>query len=449
MQNNDKNISAKTLSESNSSQKMNNSGMINPLQNEGPLPVVQKIGITPPYPNEPKKTAQEWKAAFYEAKKEIQELRDLISALQPRQSYSPVNSEAEEELVTKETAWLLPKNKKRKALSSPEKVEDSPEPKSKTHTKVIKVHKPPPVVLSNVNNFNELNQTLKTKNFNYKTNLLNNNQLKINVDNENEYRDLTKFMNETNLEWHTYENKQTRPIRLMAKNLHPTCDPEEIKADLLNKGFKILEVVNKIKKNKNNGKEYIIPLPLFMLTFENTEDIKKLYEIRYICHMRVKIEAIRNNKMIPQCKRCQKYGHTQKFCKHTPTCVKCAGQHITVVCTKPRNDPPKCTNCAEAHPANYRGCIIAKELQKRRNDLNKPKKMQNFQRRTFSSKKATGEVSYAEAARSSNPQPAPVQKEQPSLMQMMQDMMNMMNRLSTRLDSLEARSTGAIPRRPN
>jgi hypothetical protein len=428
------------------SQQTNNADTINPLQNMGLSSVAQKNGSTLPYPKEPKKTAEEWKAAFYEAKKEIQELRNLISALQPRQSYSPVNSEAEEELVTKETAWLLPKNKKRKAVNSPEKVEDSPE--SKTNTKVIKVVKPPPVVLSNVKNFNEFNQTLKTKNFNYKTNLMNNNQLKINVDNELEYRNLTKFMNETDLEWHTYENKQTRPIRVMARYLHPTCDPEEIKVDLVNKGFKIIEVVNKIKKTRDNGKENIIPLPLFMLTFDNTEDIKKIHEIQYICHMRVKIEAIRNNKMIPQCKRCQRYGHTHKFCKHTPTCVKCAGEHLTAVCTKPRDNPPKCSNCAEAHPANYRGCLIAKELQKRRNNLNKPKNMQNFQMRTFSSKKVTGEISYAEAAQSSKPQPAPVQKES-SLMQMMQNMMNMMNKFSNRLDSLEARSTGAIPRRPN
>lgn len=43
-----------------------------------------------------------------------------------RQSYSPINSDEEEELVNKETAWLLPKTykkrqaKKRKATSSPE-----------------------------------------------------------------------------------------------------------------------------------------------------------------------------------------------------------------------------------------------------------------------------------------------------------------------------------------
>jgi stalled ribosome alternative rescue factor ArfA len=28
---------------------------------------------------------------------------------------------------------------------------------------------------------------------------------------------------------------------------------------------------------------------------------------------------------------------------------------------------PKCVNCGEGHPVNYRGCIVAKELQKIKN----------------------------------------------------------------------------------
>lgn len=38
-------------------------------------------------------------------------------------------------------------------------------------------------------------------------------------------------------------------------------------------------VVNKIKKSKENSREVIIPLPLFMLTFQIMEDIKKIDEI--------------------------------------------------------------------------------------------------------------------------------------------------------------------------
>lgn len=110
-----------------------------------------------------------------------------------------------------------------------------------------------------------------------------------------------------------------------------------------------------------------------MLSFDHTEEIKKIYQIEYLQHMRVKIEALRNSKSIPQCKRCQSFGHTQKFCQRQAKCVKCAGNHMTAECNKNENFKPVCANCNEAHPANYRGCLVAKELQKRRLNKNKPK----------------------------------------------------------------------------
>ena len=36
-------------------------------------------------------------------------------------------------------------------------------------------------------------------------------------------------------------------------------------------------------------------------------------------------------------------------------------------CAKTQSEKPKCVNCGDEHPANYRGCLVAKELQKLRN----------------------------------------------------------------------------------
>ena len=51
--------------------------------------------------------------------------------------------------------------------------------------------------------------------------------------------------------------------------------------------------------------------------------------------------------------------------------MKCVGKHCTAEYTKQKDTPPKCVNCGEAHPANYRGCIVIKELQKIRNKTRK------------------------------------------------------------------------------
>lgn len=397
----------------------------------------------------PEDTISRLQAQLNSAYNEIRRLQEEIKKLQPRVSYSPANSEEEEEIVAKETAWILEKNKKRKrkTMESPETPKTSPINKSKrTKENVKKSAKPPPVILSNVENYIEISQKLKSKDLKFNTSMMNNNQLKINVDTEMEYRELTKLLKESKLEWHTYENKQTRPIRVMARNLHPTCKSEEIKEELLNRGYKVLEVVNKIRKTKVDGKEKIIHLPLFMLTFDRSEDIKKIFDIQYLCHMKIKIEALRSNKLIPQCKRCQRYGHTHKYCQHGPICVKCAGNHRTIDCQQERDVPAKCSNCAEAHPASYRGCLVARELQIRRNNLISERRPKKPQPRTFTANKINSEMSFAQAVKANK---TLVQNDDSSMVQMMQNMMDMMKIVMDRLDRLEARNPGTIPQRTN
>jgi hypothetical protein len=83
---------------------------------------------------------------------------------------------------------------------------------------------------------------------------------------------------------------------------------------------------------------------------------------------KVEIEALKMSTLIPQCKRCQAFGHTQKYCNKECRCVKCAGKHQTKDCKKTAEEKPKCIHCGEDHPASYRGCTIAIELQKIRNN---------------------------------------------------------------------------------
>lgn len=144
-----------------------------------------------------------------------------------------------------------------------------------------------------------------------------------------------------------------------------------------------------------------------MLTLSNDEDIKTVFGIEYLYHMKVKIEAIRSSKLIPQCKKCQRYGHTQKFCAREPKCVKYADYHLTVNCRRPVDAKPGCSNCGKGHPANYRGCEVAKELQKGRDMTTKTKLP-----RQFTSTRTSGAMSYAQATQGSFSQPKQNQNEQ-------------------------------------
>lgn len=387
-------------------------------------------------------------------RKENQELKKTIATLQLGKSYSPENSDEEEKLVAEETAWIVQKNKtnrnkKRKATESPEKENCRQSPKQPA----VKQQRPPPVIVSNVNNYAELESEVKDKISNFKTTMMNNNQIKFNVSTESDYRAITKLMNEKSAEWHTYENKQTRPIRVMARNLHHSCRPEEIKDELEQRGFKVIEVVNKYKKaTDKNGKVIITRLPLFMLTFSSEEDIKKIFKIEFICHMKVKIEAVRSSKLVPQCKKCQRYGHTQKFCARAPKCVKCAGDHLTATCQKPIKAKPQCSNCGKDHPASYRGCEVAKELQKRRDLAMKPRNTQIRQPREFTSALTTEGRTYSQATQITQQN----QNEQQPLLHMIQTLLTKfeaqeraMNSISERVTRIENINNGAVARKSN
>jgi hypothetical protein len=68
----------------------------------------------------------------------------------------------------------------------------------------------------------------------------------------------------------------------------------------------------------------------------------------------VKFEPPRPKWTIPQCSKCQRYGHTQAYCYHSPWCVKCTGNLLTKHCPrKERLEHVKCALCDGNHPANY------------------------------------------------------------------------------------------------
>ena len=48
--------------------------------------------------------------------------------------------------------------------------------------------------------------------------------------------------------------------------------------------------------------------------------------------VQVRFEPPRTKRNIPHCGKCQRYGHTQAYCYHSPRCVKCAGNHTTKHC---------------------------------------------------------------------------------------------------------------------
>lgn len=268
--------------------------------------------------------------------------------------------ETDEEELERETNWILNKSKKKN-----KNVNETTAGATISAKEPIQAP-PPPINIINISDFTVIQEILKdiSKN-NYRITALNNDIFKLNVTDPVTFRTVSNKLNEKQIQWYTYENKNERPIRIMIRGLHNSCKPDDIVDDLKEQNFGVIEVVNIIKKSNTNERKERRSLPLFMASFSNKESVDSIYGIKYILNTKVKIEALKkNNLIIPQCKRCQGFNHTQKYCSREPRCVSCAGKHITAQCTVQKSVPPLCVNCKGQHPANYRGCEVAKELQR-------------------------------------------------------------------------------------
>lgn len=327
----------------------------------------------------------------------------------------PIEYTTDEEELARETGWIRQKSRKKRKLNTspaqPTQLTQNEHGRdvNRGNEKVPKTSLPPPIVVDGIQNYQKffdfLCESQSADTFTIK--MMNGDTVKVNAKNEESYRAISKALSDNNCLWHSYENKQERPIRVMAKKLHFTCIPERVVEDLRCKGYKILEAVNKLSwKTKE-------PLNMFMLSFSNDEETNKIFNIKHILGCNVEIQPVKSTKLVPQCKRCQAYGHTQKYCSKEPRCVKCTGKHLTKDCRKPQEEKPKCVHCGAPHPANYRGCIVAKEIQQirlkktkggnlnpqqsapaRRDDASKSKPSRNVMQTT------TKNVSYAQATSS-------------------------------------------------
>jgi hypothetical protein len=84
--------------------------------------------------------------------------------------------------------------------------------------------------------------------------------------------------------------------------------------------------------------------------------VSKVRSLTELCGLRVSVETYVSPKGPLQCKRCQRFGHTQRNCGYAPRCVACGGSHLSGGCATPR-EQPQCCGCRGNHTVNYRGCI--------------------------------------------------------------------------------------------
>lgn len=218
---------------------------------------------------------------------------------------------------------------------------------------------PPPIFVRGVINYlevcKEINELIGMDNFFCKAST---DRLKIQTANPESYRALVHYLKDQDAQFHTYQLREDKPIRVVLRNLHPSTDVNIIKEELGLRMFEVRNVTNVLHKVTKN------PLPLFFVDLEPSIKSKEIFQLSSFLHTRVKVEEPYKAKTISQCNNCQDYGHTKTYCSYPPRCVRCGDDHKSPDCPNQRTDPPKCALCSGNHPASYKGCSVYKDLQR-------------------------------------------------------------------------------------
>ena len=218
-------------------------------------------------------------------------------------------------------------------LETTEDSKDTTEAVNRQHTQ--RIPPPPPIFIDDVIDIHTMTKTIEKdiSKEDYKLNI-SNIRVKILPTYSDANRKLTKLLKTLNANFHTYQLKLERPFHVVLRNIRHSIDLDELKFELSKRGHEVTNISNKRHRITKN------PLSLFFIDIKKSNN-KQIYNINRLMNSIVKIEPPFVKKEIVQCKRCQRYGHTQKYCNHNFRCVKCAGSHSTDQCTKSPENPAK------------------------------------------------------------------------------------------------------------
>jgi hypothetical protein len=156
--------------------------------------------------------------------------------------------------------------------------------------------------------------------------------------------------------FHTYKPKYERNYKVVLKNMHFSINTADIQTEIEKLGHTVINIYIKHHLTK-------LPLPMFYVDLKSATNNKDIFNVEYLHQCKVKFGPPKQKRNIAQCANCQRYGHTKNYCHLKPRCVKCAGSHSTTQCTsKERSSGVRCVG---NHPANYKGCMVYKDLQQK------------------------------------------------------------------------------------
>lgn len=155
------------------------------------------------------------------------------------------------------------------------------------------------------------------------------------------YRKVVKALKEKDASFHTYQFKKDKRYKIILRGICLKTNINDITYCHLTKKVKSQSSINDIVQYNTKT-----PLPLFFIELEPNDNNKEIFQINRLLNIVISVESPRTKREIPQCIRCQEYGHTNNYCNKTPVCVKYAKYHLTTDCShQGKIENAKCFNC--------------------------------------------------------------------------------------------------------
>ncbi|GBO13820.1 hypothetical protein AVEN_210902-1 [Araneus ventricosus] len=148
------------------------------------------------------------------------------------------------------------------------------------------------------------------------------------------------------------EPPESRPIKIVIKNLPPDHNKDRIVRDLEDSEYKVIRI--------NQLRNYRLKtlLPIFLVELAKTPNVNNIFQVEKINNFNVKIEHYRKKQRATMYYKCSDFFHSARNCRCKPRCIKCNGTHETRMCSiKTKIENPVCINCKEnGHLASWKGC---------------------------------------------------------------------------------------------
>lgn len=179
------------------------------------------------------------------------------------------------------------------------------------------------------------------------------NHIQMLTDSEDDFRRIQKYLSENHVPLRSINLKEEKPVKFILYGLPAITDKEDIENALRSVDIEPLFVA--YMSERVNGIK--TPMSKFVLTLKNTPAlVEKLDSLKKINRLDVSFETYTPTG-VPQCYRCQRFGHSSLTCNLTPRCLKCSGPHRAKDCNV-QKEYFKCANCMGNHTANYKGCPL-------------------------------------------------------------------------------------------